>query len=303
MQDATPTQSTNTPVENAEPVTSATMMDDSVNSQPVYDSTMLATPADTTAMTMTPSVDSDAAALQQMGFSHMVHNFDWIGWTVFVTLIILSFWSWFYIVWNSIRNFMVSARMERVISTFWQTSSAADAVRFMEEQPKTEPFSKIALDCASAAAHHQRNEGSRLVEALSRSEFIDRALRQAVTRESSKLEAGLTLLATVGSSSPFIGLLGTVWAMYHALLRIGASGQASLDVVAAPIGEALIMTALGLFVAIPGLLGYNFITRSNRKINARFDEFAHDLHDFFATGARVESGGIPATQNPRKSTV
>jgi biopolymer transport protein ExbB len=100
------------------------------------------------------------------------------------------------------------------------------------------------------------------------------------------------MLATVGSSSPFIGLLGTVWAMYHALLKIGATGQASLDVVAAPIGEALIMTALGLFVAIPALLGYNFLTRSNRKINARFDEFAHDLHDFFATGARVD-GAVP----------
>jgi biopolymer transport protein ExbB len=237
-------------------------------------------------------IDSNAAALQQMGFSHMLTQFDWVGWTVFITLIVMSFASWFYIVWNGIRNSMITTRMERVIGTFWQTPSAADAVRFMEEQPKSEPFSKIALECASAAAHHQRNEGSRLVEALNRSEFIDRALRQAVQRESSKLEGGLTLLATVGSSAPFIGLLGTVWAMYHALLRIGASGQASLDVVAGPIGEALIMTAIGLFVAIPALLGYNFLNRSNRKINARFDEFAHDLHDFFATGARVD-GAAP----------
>jgi biopolymer transport protein ExbB len=237
-------------------------------------------------------VDTNAIALQQMGFGHMVQNFDWVGWMVFITLIVLSFASWFYIVWNAIRNVLITTRMERVIATFWQTPSAADAVRFMEEQPQSEPFSKIALECASAAAHHQRNEGSRLVEALNRSEFIDRALRQAVLRESSKLEGGLTLLATVGSSAPFIGLLGTVWAMYNALLKIGASGQASLDIVAAPIGEALIMTALGLFVAIPALLGYNFLTRSNRKINSRFDEFAHDLHDFFATGARVDGGPV-----------
>lgn len=243
-------------------------------------------------------VDTNAAALQQMGFSHMLTQFDWVGWTVFITLIVMSFASWFYIVWNAIRNTMITSRMERVIATFWQTPSAADAVRFMEEQPQAEPFSKIALECASAAAHHQRNEGSRLVEALNRSEFIDRALRQAVLRESSKLEGGLTLLATVGSSAPFIGLLGTVWAMYHALLKIGASGQASLDIVAAPIGEALIMTALGLFVAIPALLGYNFLTRSNRKINARFDEFAHDLHDFFATGARVD-GAAAVVKPPR----
>ena len=126
------------------------------------------------------------------------------------------------------------------------------------------------------------------MEALNRSEFIDRALRQAVARESSKLENGLTWLATTGSSAPFVGLLGTVWGIYHALILIGASGDASIDVVAGPVGEALIMTAIGLFVAIPAVLAYNFFSRSNRKINARFDEYAHDLHDFFATGSRVE---------------
>ena len=99
-------------------------------------------------------------------------------------------------------------------------------MRFMEEQPKWEPFSKIALDCAPAAAHHQRHEGSRLAETLNRSEFIDRALRQAVARESARLEAGLTLLATIGSTAPFVGLLGTVWGIYHALIHIGASGNA-----------------------------------------------------------------------------
>ena len=238
------------------------------------------------------AVDSDAAALQQMGFDHLLGNLDFVGWTVLITLVVMSLGSWFYIVVNAIRNLSITAKMERVIRTFWDTPSAADAVRFMEDQTKSEPFSKIALDCASAAAHHQRNEGSRLVEALNRSEFIDRALRQAVTRESSRLETGLTLLATVGSSAPFVGLFGTVWGIYHALIRIGASGQASIDVVAGPVGEALIMTALGLFVAIPAVLAYNFFVRSNRKINARFDEFGHDLHDFFATGARVE-GAAP----------
>ncbi|HZV39344.1 MAG TPA: MotA/TolQ/ExbB proton channel family protein, partial [Pseudoxanthomonas sp.] len=150
-----------------------------------------------------------------------------------------------------------------------------------------EPFSKIALDCASAAAHHQRNEGSRLVEALNRSEFIDRALRQAVARESLRLEGGMTVLATVGSSAPFVGLLGTVWGIYGALINIGATGQASIDAVAGPVGEALIMTALGLLTAIPALLAYNFFSRTNAATNSRLDTFAHDLHDFFATGARV----------------
>jgi len=166
-------------------------------------------------------------------------------------------------------------------------------VRFMEDQPKGEPFSKIALDSASAAAHHQRHEGSRLVEALNRSEFIDRALRQAVARESMRLEGGLTLLATVGSSAPFVGLLGTVWGIYHALIKIAATGNASMEAVAGPVGEALIMTAFGLFVAIPAVLAYNFYVRQNRLTYAKFDEFAHDLHDFFATGSRVEAGAAP----------
>lgn len=237
-----------------------------------------------------PAVASgnDADALEKMGFAHMIQNFDWVGWSVFITLIIMSVVSWVYIVMNTIRNAGITGRMEKVIRMFWETPSAADAVRFMEEQPASEPFSKIALECAGAAAHHQRHEGSRLVEALNRSEFIDRALRQAVARESSKLENGLTWLATTGSSAPFVGLLGTVWGIYHALLSIGAAGDASLQAVAGPVGEALIMTALGLFVAIPAVLAYNFFNRSNRKINARFDEFAHDLHDFFATGSRVE---------------
>ena len=113
-----------------------------------------------------------------------------------------------------------------------------------------------------------------------------------MTRESSRLENGLTVLATVGSTAPFVGLLGTVWGIYGALIKIGATGQASIDAVAGPVGEALIMTAVGLFVAIPAVLAYNFFVRLNRVTNSKFDTFAHDLHDFFATGARV--GEMPA---------
>ncbi len=234
--------------------------------------------------------NANAMAMQQMGFHDLLKNFDFLGWTVFVVLVVMSFSSWYFIIANAIRNSMVRGRADSVINGFWSNNSTQDAIRELEAQPKGEPFSKIALDAASAVAHHQQAAagGGRLAESLSRSEFIDRALRQAVARESLRLEGGMTLLATVGSSAPFVGLLGTVWGIYRALIRIAASGNASMEAVAGPVGEALIMTAFGLFTAIPAVLAYNFFTRSNRLTYARFDEFAHDLHDFFATGARVE---------------
>lgn len=234
---------------------------------------------------------NNAAALQQMSFGHLIQNFDLVGWVVFITLAVMSVMSVYWIVINFLKNVRLRGRADRVVSTFWETTNAQDAIRYMEEQPKSEPFSKIALDAAQAAAHHQRHEGSRLVESLNRSEFVDRALRQAVTRESMRLESGLTVLATVGSTGPFVGLLGTVWGIYRALLRMGSSGDASINAVAGPVGEALIMTAVGLFVAIPAVLAYNFFVRLNRVTNNKFDTFAHDLHDFFATGSRV--GEIP----------
>jgi len=160
---------------------------------------------------------TNAEAMKSMGFDHLIHNFDFLGWIVFVVLVVMSFSSWYFIVANAIRNSMVRGRADKVINGFWANGSTQDAIRELEAQPKGEPFSKIALDAASAVAHHQQASagGGRLAESLSRSEFIDRALRQAVARESLRLEGGLTLLATVGSSAPFIGLLGTVWGIYN----------------------------------------------------------------------------------------
>ena len=230
---------------------------------------------------------NNAAALQQMGFDHLLTQLDFVGWAVLIVLTVMSLMSWYWIIINFVKNVRMRGRGDNVVGTFWETPNAQDAIRFMEEQPKSEPFSKIALDAAQAAAHHQRHDGSRLAESLNRSEFVDRALRQAVTRESMGLESGLTILATVGSTAPFVGLLGTVWGIYRALIKIGASGDASISAVAGPVGEALIMTALGLGVAIPAVLAYNFFVRLNRVTNNSFDTFAHDLHDFFATGSRV----------------
>ena len=247
--------------------------------------------------TQAATTGSNADALKQMGFDHLAREMlnnpgDYaIQLIVAATLLVMSAISIYWIVINLIKNARLRRSADRVVSTFWETPNAQDAIRYMEEQPRSEPFSKIALDAAQAAAHHQRHEGSRLVDSLNRSEFVDRALRQAVTRESLRLEDGLTVLATVGSTAPFVGLLGTVVGIYNALLKIGATGQASIDAVAGPVGEALIMTAVGLFVAIPAVLAYNYFVRRNRITNQKFDSFAHDLHDFFATGSRVGEVG------------
>ena len=237
----------------------------------------------------------NATALTQMGFDHLLSEMVAtpggfaVSWVVLITLVLMSAASWYWTIFNIIKNTRLKSFADRVVNAFWEAQNAQEAIRVMEEQPRSEPFSKIALDAAQAAAHHQRAEGSGtgLGESLSRSEFVDRALRQAVTRESSKLQSGMILLATVGATAPFVGLLGTVWGIYGALIKIGATGSASIDAVAGPVGEALIMTAIGLFVAIPAVFAYNFFSKINSSTIAKFDSFAHDLHDFFATGSRV----------------
>lgn len=231
--------------------------------------------------------NTDSLALTKMGFAHLVGNADIVGLFAFAVLGAMSLLVWFYILYNGLRVWIVRRRAEKVIQAFWDSGSPREAVSQLREESDLEPFSKIALDAAFAAEHHSDAQGGRMAEALSRHEFIDRALRGGVQRESAKFETGLTLLASVGSTAPFVGLFGTVWGIYHALINIGATGEATLDVVAGPVGEALIMTCLGLGIAIPAVLAYNYFVRSNKALVARFHTFAHDLLDYFATGARV----------------
>jgi biopolymer transport protein ExbB len=120
-------------------------------------------------------------------------------------------------------------------------------------------------------------------------EFLTRVLRNGIDQEAAQTENGLTILATAGSASPYIGLLGTVWGIYHALVQIGLAGQGTLDKVAGPVGEALIMTALGLAVAIPAVLAFNAFNRRNRLWLARLDAFAHDLYALVTVGEKANS--------------
>jgi biopolymer transport protein ExbB len=206
-----------------------------------------------------------------------------------IVLVVMSAASWYYALTKAWFLWQVRTQMDGIIDAFWGASSLPQAVSQLE-QHTDDPFAHLARQCAKAAEHYQRHAPSRLGEASSLSDFLTRTLRQSMGYETSRLESGLTLLATVGSTAPFVGLFGTVWGIYHALTAIGAAGEASLETVAGPVGEALIMTALGLAVAIPAVLAYNAIVRSNRLILNDLDAFAHDLHAYFTTGARVAEG-------------
>ena len=231
--------------------------------------------------------NNEALALTNMGFDHLIHSADPVGLTVLFVMAVMSVGTWYYIFFNLFRAFVVNARTAGVMMNFWDAPTPAEASAAMEAEPDYEPFSKIAIAAADAASHHADAQGGRMAEALSRQEFIDRAIKQSATRETGKFDTGLTLLATVGSTAPFVGLFGTVWGIYHALIGIGAQKRVSMDVVAGPVGEALIMTCIGLGVAIPAVLAYNYFVRGNNIMKDKVETFSKDLFDFFATGERV----------------
>jgi biopolymer transport protein ExbB len=239
-------------------------------------------------------------ALTTMSFANFLRETDAVGMFVFVLLVIMSVISWYFMIIKCIRMVRIRTRSNHVVSSFWKTPTD-QAIGYLENQPDWEPFSKIALDAEFAMQHHDQLTKDRLAGTLHRADFLDRALRGSINREMERLETGLTFLATVGSTAPFVGLFGTVWGIFHALVRIGATGETSLDQVAGPVGEALIMTALGLAVAVPAVLGYNLLVRNNRVIIASFHAFAEDLLAYLTTGARVPSSMDHHRANAKKA--
>ncbi len=172
---------------------------------------------------------------------------------------------------------------------FWHTASLAEGLSVLSQRPGN-LFHTLAQVGQEATEHHQAAQ-KQLHDRLDISDWVTRSLRNSIDDSTSRLQNGLAVLASIGSTAPFVGLFGTVWGIYHALVGISASGNASIDAVAGPIGETLIMTALGLAVAIPAVLGYNALVRGNKFIIARMNRFAHDLHAYFVTGARVHHSG------------
>ena len=221
---------------------------------------------------------------------------DLIARTVLILLAIMSLSSWYVILtklWDQ-RKLKQSARI--VEKQFWTAPSLKDGV---ERLKKGDDFRAIAEDGLRAASHHD----GRLTDRIDLHEWITMSLQRAVDGVNSKLQSGLGLLATVGSVSPFVGLFGTVWGILNALVGIGIAGQASIDKVAGPVGEALIMTAIGLFVAVPAVMGYNWLLGRNKVLQDALRNFASDLHAYLVSGARVgvtgnEMGGARPSAAP-----
>ena len=220
----------------------------------------------------------------QFGLIHFWQQGDMVTHATALILLLLSVISWALIVGRFARQLRMNRAIERAPQAFWQARSLPDAIAAVEESDRTALFSGLAHAGAQAAENYESS--ACLGAGVSLSESVTRALRNQMLSAQANLEGGLTFLASVGSTAPFIGLFGTVWGIYHALVALSGSSSVVLDKVAGPVGEALIMTAAGLFVAIPAVLAYNALTRANRLVMAQLDGFAHDLHAFYATGAR-----------------
>jgi biopolymer transport protein ExbB len=198
-----------------------------------------------------------------------------------VLLVLMSVASWVVIVDKLLMQRRLLAQATLAEERFWKAGSVKAGV---EALPADSAFRTLAEAGLQAEAHH---EGT-LVERIDRHTWISMSVQRAVDRTASRLQDGLALLATVGSTAPFVGLFGTVWGIYHALTAIGIAGQASIDKVAGPVGEALIMTAIGLAVAVPAVMGYNWLIRRNKAAMERVRAFAADLHAVLLAGdARV----------------
>lgn len=230
-----------------------------------------------------------------MGLASLLAQTDAVGKGVLVLLLVMSLATWYLIVTKALTAFIERRKSARFLEAFWNAPSLASVEQHLGTNHAEDPFSHLAWHAINASRHHQRSGAAKLAEAGSAAEFLTRAMRRAIDEDTARLESGLTVLASVGSTAPFVGLFGTVWGVYHALVAIGLSGQGTLDKVAGPVGEALIMTALGLAVAIPAVLAYNGFVRANRLVLAKLDAFAHDLYALLTTGAHVAE---PATVLP-----
>jgi biopolymer transport protein ExbB len=230
----------------------------------------------------------------QFGLVNVWVQGDGVTRTVLLVLLVMSLASWIVILLRLLDLRRLVAQ-SRGTEAFWHARDFEQGLQALGPDADS-PFRALALEGQKAAAHLQAGAGqpgqlrqAELHEGFDFSDWVTRSLRNSLDDSTARMQSGLAILASAGSTAPFVGLFGTVWGIYHALMSIGMAGQATIDKVAGPIGEALIMTALGLAVAIPAVLGYNALVRANKNILAKLNRFAHDLHAYYVTGARVGS--------------
>ncbi len=231
--------------------------------------------------------------LENQGVLHFIGQSDAIGKSLFVFLLLMSLASWYLILVKSFTHLRIRRLSRHFLSEFWSASSLEQVENEIATHGANEPFAHLASHAIHAQKHHAKYGALKLEESGSTSAFVTRIIRKVIDEETARLENGLTVLASVGATAPFVGLFGTVWGIYHALLSIGMSAGVTINSIAGPVGEALIMTGLGLAVAIPAVLAYNAFVRLNRVYLARLDAFAHDLFTFLTTGQQVEQDAKP----------
>ncbi|HEY8449150.1 MAG TPA: MotA/TolQ/ExbB proton channel family protein [Bacillota bacterium] len=232
-------------------------------------------------------MENEATAVVEnpYGLAAVWNQGDIVSRTTLIILLLMSFFSWYIMLtklWDQ-RKLRQSAKV--VEKQFWTAPSIKDG---LERLKKGDEFRTIAEDGLRAVAHHD----GRLTDRIDMHEWVTMSLQRSVDGVNSKLQSGLPFLATVGSTAPFVGLFGTVWGVLNALIAIGIAGQASIDRVAGPVGEALIMTAIGLAVAVPAVMGYNWLLGRNKVAQDALRNFAADLHAYLVSGARVGGNDV-----------
>ncbi len=213
------------------------------------------------------------------GLKTLLTKGDSVAHATLAIMTIMSLGSW-YVIFTKLfeqRSMLKSAKTSA--EKFWKAGSVSAGVGVLEQGSA---FRFIAEQGIKASEHH---EGT-MVESIDKHTWISMSVDRAVGNVNNRLQDGMAVLATVGSTAPFVGLFGTVWGIYNALVKIGISGQASIDKVAGPVGEALIMTAIGLAVAVPAVMGYNWLLRRNKAVMDQTRAFAGDLHNVLIAGKR-----------------
>jgi biopolymer transport protein ExbB len=213
------------------------------------------------------------------GLKAMWQHADIVTMTTLITMVIMSLGTWYIMISKLVELNRIGRQAKQAERDFWSAPNLAQGMEALKEQS---PFRFIAQAGLEATKKHDG-----LLAHIGFSDWVTQSIQRAIDSVQSNLQNGLAFLATVGSTAPFVGLFGTVMGIYNALVKIGTSGQASIDKVAGPVGEALIMTAIGLAVAVPAVLGYNFIVRRNKTTLDKIRSFGTDLHSvLIASGAK-----------------